>query len=373
MSEASPVDPYGNPVPTYGEEIAAPEFAYRPADPKDKSPGIGLIGCGGISRDHLRAYQSAGYNVVALCDVVLERARARRDEFFPNAQICEDCRELISRKDVDVVDVATHPEQRVPIVEHALLARKHVLSQKPFVLDLDTGARLADLADKQNVLLAVNQNGRWAPHLGYLREAVRTGWLGTLYSAHARVHWDHTWIGGTKFEAIRHLILYDFAIHWFDFLCTLSPGKPPKRVFASVCRAPQQTVAPAMMGQALVEFNDWQASLAFDGHTRFGAWDSTFVTGSDGSAHAFGPDLKEQSVRVYNAQGFAAPKIEGVWFPDAFHGTMGELLRAIEEKREPTHNARNNLDSLALCFAAIESAETGNSVVPGSVRKLPQV
>src|SRR4029079_17535866 len=60
----------------------------------------------------------------------------------------------------------------------------------------------------------------------------------------------------------------------------------------------------------------------------------------------------------------------GSWFPDGFHGTMGELLSAIEEKREPTNSARNNLDSLALCFAAVASADRGEPVVPGSVRTL---
>ena len=51
------------------------------------------------------------------------------------------------------------------MIETALAAGKHVLSQKPFVLDLDDGTRLADLADESGVVLAVNQNGRWAPHL----------------------------------------------------------------------------------------------------------------------------------------------------------------------------------------------------------------
>jgi hypothetical protein len=46
------------------------------------------------------------------------------------------------------------------------------------------------------------------------------------------------------------------------------------------------------------------------------------------------------------------------------------LLLAIEEKREPSHSARNNLKSLALCFAACRSAETGKPVTPGKVRKL---
>jgi len=46
------------------------------------------------------------------------------------------------------------------------------------------------------------------------------------------------------------------------------------------------------------------------------------------------------------------------------------LLCAIEEKRPPTHHARNNLESLALCFAALASADTGAPVVPGTVRSV---
>ena len=67
------------------------------------------------------------------------------------------------------------------------------------------------------------------------------------------------------------------------------------------------------------------------------------------------------------------PKIpvKGCWFPDGFHGAMGELLRAIEEDREPTNSARDNLRSLELCFAAVASAEIRRPVDPGTVRRLP--
>ncbi|GAK59866.1 probable NADH-dependent dehydrogenase related protein [Candidatus Vecturithrix granuli] len=63
--------------------------------------------------------------------------------------------------------------------------------------------------------------------------------------------------------------------------------------------------------------------------------------------------------------GLASPALEGVWFPDGFHGAMAELLCAIEE-----HSARNNLRSLALCFAALQSAEQHEPVIPGTVHKL---
>ncbi|MFO1062975.1 MAG: hypothetical protein U0892_03765 [Pirellulales bacterium] len=65
------------------------------------------------------------------------------------------------------------------------------------------------------------------------------------------------------------------------------------------------------------------------------------------------------------------PAFTSMWFPDGFHGTMGELLCAIEEKRPSLLDARDNLESLALCFAAVESADTGLPIRPGAVRKLP--
>ena len=59
------------------------------------------------------------------------------------------------------------------------------------------------------------------------------------------------------------------------------------------------------------------------------------------------------------------------WFTNGFHGTMAELLCAIEEDRQPSNNAADNLDCLALCFAAVESAERGEPIRPGSVLALP--
>ena len=96
-----------------------------------------------------------------------------------------------------------------------------------------------------------------------------------------------------------------------------------------------------------------------------------YVAGSRGTALSTGPDLKRQTITLYTSEGHATPKLHGCWFPDGFHGTMGELLSAIEEDREPTHSARNNLRTLELCFAAVASAERHQPVIPGTVRTMP--
>jgi predicted dehydrogenase len=353
-------------------DVNAPELPYRPPMPKSYRPKIALVGAGGISFAHLDAYRRAGLDVAAIMSRTLSRAEARRDEFFPDAVATDDFHSLLRRDDIEVFDITPHPAERVPLVEAALKAGKHVLSQKPFVTDLDTGERLVALADKHGVKLAVNQNGRWAPHFAYIREAVRAGLIGDLVSSHTAVHWDHSWIVGTPFEKIDDLIFFDFAVHWFDFLSSLI-GSRATSVYATRHRASGQKAAPPLLAQALVAFDGGQASLVFDAAIHHGPLDHTFVGGTKGSLASTGPNLGEQEVSLSTSDGVARPKLQGAWFNDGFAGTMGELLVAIEEKREPLNGARGNLDSLALCFAAIASAHSGQAVKPGTVRKVPGI
>lgn len=344
---------------------------YQPQHPRSLRPRIGVIGCGGIIKHHLEAYRDAGWDVVALCDPVLARCQTAAANFYPNAQLYADYKDLLSQSDIDVIDIATHPPERVELIRASLLAGKHVLSQKPFVTDLDVGDELVRLAERCQRKLAVNQNGRWAPHFSFTRQAIQAGAIGTPFSAHLSVHWDHSWVQGTAFEHVKHLILYDFAIHWFDILRMLLPHSEPIRVFASTSPAPQQTIMPHLLGQSLIEWPNAQATLAFDAALAHGQQDRLFVAGTKGSIFSCGETYQDQKLSVRNASGEWSPRLQGKWFSDGFRGTMGELLCSIEEDRVPTINAADNLKSLALCFAAVASSQTHEPVIPGTVRKLP--
>ncbi|MEO7317603.1 MAG: Gfo/Idh/MocA family oxidoreductase [Chthoniobacteraceae bacterium] len=343
--------------------IAAPELPYRPPMPRDAAAfPIGLIGCGGITQSHLGAYRAAGFRVTAISSRSRERAEARRAEFFPDAEIHANWRDLLARDDVRVVDVATHAAVRPPIVEAALRAGKHVLSQKPFALDLETGARLVRLADELDLRLAVNHNGRWAPHFAWIRESIMAGLLGEVSSVDFAVHWDHHWICGTPFDDMPDLLLADFAIHWFDLACCFLAGRAARKVYASTARSRSQRSRPPFLAHACVEFDDAQATFVFNADTTHGHEDHTTVIGSLGTVRSTGPGLLDQRVTVYTEAGTASPDLAGNWFREGFIGTMGELLCAIEDDREPQNSARGNLRSLAISLAAVESAACGSAV-----------
>ncbi len=278
--------------------------------------------------------------------------------------------ELLRDPEVDAVHINTPIAAHAPMSLAALRAGKHVLSQKPFVLDLDFGERMADLADRQGVKLAVNQNGRWAPHWSYARHAIDRGLIGRPHGVHFNVDWNHNWIADTDINEIEHAVLYDFAVHWFDILRCFLPEREPIRVFASYEESPSQRADPPLLGQALVEFEGAQATLAFDADTKLGPEDRTYVAGTGGTLKSEGPDLEEQMVTLYTEDGYATPDLEGAWFPDGFRGAMGELLSAVEEDREPYNGARDNLGTLELCYAAVASAEDHEPKVPGEVRQM---
>ncbi len=350
-------------------EVAAPDLPYQPPTPREYKPRIAIVGAGAIAPAHLDAYRAAGWEVAAICNRTASKAQALAEQCYPDAQVTDDLPSVLADDTIDVVDITPYPEVRGPMIEAALQAGKHVLSQKPFVLDLDEGARLADLADAQGVKLAVNQNGRWSPHMAWMRAAVQAGLVGEVLSCHTSAHWDHTWVAGTEFDRIEDLVLYDFGIHWFDFVASIMPGRA-QSVFATATRTGDQLAKQALLAQAQIAMIGGQASLVFDGATLHGPRDTTNIVGTLGSLRSEGPDLGQQTVTLTTAEGRCSPVLRGTWFNDGFRGTMGALLVAIEDGTEPANGARANLDSLALAFAAIASRRSGTLVKVGTVRRL---
>jgi predicted dehydrogenase len=61
------------------------------------------------------------------------------------------------------------------------------------------------------------------------------------------------------------------------------------------------------------------------------------------------------------------PRWEERWFPQAFAGTMGQLMRAIQEDAEPAISGRTTLGTMALVEAAYRSASEGRAVSPSEI------
>lgn len=339
---------------------------YLPKGPTDpKQHRIGLIGCGSIAQYHLMAAQALGVEVVALADIRWESAEALRERFFPRARVFVDHRELIACDDVTVVEVATHADVRIHQVADALRAGKPVLSQKPLANRLEEARALADLADSLGLQLGVNQNGRWSAHLGFTLALAASGRLGTIHSLDMCMSWDHTFMRGTASEQLHHLMLSDFAIHYFDFARQIFVDRSVSSVFANAVKAPQQDMQPPMLANCVMNFGDGLATLSLSSYESKPEQEYLSCVGSKGSVRGLGKINRLKQLEWTDAEGTRSVELEGTEVVDRFRGTLGEFLRALEERRPSSLNARDNLKSLELCFAAMESADSGLAVRSG--------
>lgn len=105
-------------------------------------------------------------------------------------------------------------------------------------------------------------------------------------------------------------MLYDFAVHWFDIVTCFMGEAEPTRVYASYEPSPTQQADPPLLGQAVIEYENAQATLSFDADTPVGPEDRTTVVGTRGTIRSEGPDLEQQSVRLYTEEGYAEPDLE---------------------------------------------------------------
>ena len=117
---------------------------------KNDRPLIGGIGLGGMGSGDCRGHARFG-DVVAVADVDRDHARrAAEDEKIGKgkADIYADYRELLDRKDIDVVSIATPDHWHVKIAIEALQAGKHVFCQKPLTLTLEENRLVRDACRK---------------------------------------------------------------------------------------------------------------------------------------------------------------------------------------------------------------------------------
>lgn len=111
--------------------------------------GIGVIGCGNISAAYMKlAPMFRDIEMRACADIDSDAAEARAEEFGLRAETLDD---LLAADDIDIIVNLTIPAAHFEVSSRVLEAGKHVYSEKPFVLSLDEGRALADLAARNGL------------------------------------------------------------------------------------------------------------------------------------------------------------------------------------------------------------------------------
>ena len=217
-------------------------------------------------------------------------------------------------------------------------------------------------AARASVPLMINQQARWAPAHAAIKHLVDLGVCGQLFSVvHMRRSWqdqpDKWWRDLVNFNLIDH------GVHFVDLVRHFSQRTPDAVSTTTAMMDGQKAVSPLSHSVAMhFDSGDFTAVDHFNNivqspAARSEAW---YIDGSEGSVIGT-PDWVEVTRRDEPEAAVRFP-IEGQWFPDAFGGSMGEMMSAISEDREPLTSGRDNLDSIRIVMASVRSSEEGRTV-----------
>jgi predicted dehydrogenase len=357
------------------------DLDYKPPAPLRTDFKIGVVGAGFIVRDiQLVAYRNAGYHVAGIAsrsaEVAQEVAHRRG---IPRAY--ESISSLLQDPVIEVLDIAVPPDQQLKIVKEAVMHSDHIkgiLCQKPLAVTLGDAQEIVRLCGDAGIKLAVNQNMRYDQSIRALKTLLLRGELGEPVLAtiemRAVPHWQD-WLAGYN-----RLSLLNVSIHHLD--CYRFLFGDPESIFVSARRDPRIRSGHAD-GICLYNLEYTNGLLAT-------AWDDVWagpdfvvkdwyirwrVEGTEGVAQGTVgwpsyPNVQPSTINFTTRRqpGYVlSPRWKEVWFPDAFEGTMGQLLDSLARGTEPEISGRDNLGTMALIEAAYLSLEERRLVSVGEI------
>lgn len=349
-------------------------YGIEPQLPKRMDFKIGIIGAGFIVRDcHLKAYSDVGFNPYAITSLDLQESQKVAEQYhIPH--VYGSWKELIDNKDIEILDIAIPPDKQLEVVRYAVTKSyiKGILCQKPLAMNLEEAKQIVKLCQEAGIKLGVNSNMRYDQSIRALKTILNKGYLGKTVLAtiemRAIPHWQ------AFLQKYDHIEILNMGIHHIDTFRYLF-GDPEK--VTAVTRHDPRTTFPHIDGisQYTFQYADEVMATSLDD---VWAWQGEAVEkdvyikwrveGLDGMAQGYigwcydekTPSRMEFTCKTFPNQ-WIRPTWDSVWFPDAFRGTMAQLLCAVEDNTEPEISGEDNLHTMAAidaCYLSIAEERT---------------
>jgi len=343
-----------------------------------------LVGCGGISPSWLRpAVEMADLEIVGLIDLNDDVAKARRDEFeltlaFAGADFEAALRDLKP----DVVFDCTIPEAHARTTITALRHGCHVLGEKPMAESMANARKMVEAAREAGRIYAVIQNRRYDPNIRAYRSLIESGELGSLTTLSSDFYIG-AHFGGFR-DRMEHVLLLDMAIHTFDAVRLVS-GADPVAVYCKEWNPSGSWYDHDASAVAVFEMTDgiiytYRGSWCAEGLNT--TWESDWRANCERGSATWDGASGFRAQKVAKSGGFfsewedvevgdpvfrdlsGAPRNgnpETAKLP-GHAGLIREFIDCVRTGEAPETVCTDNIKSLAMVFAAIESAESGKRV-----------
>ncbi|MEX2607687.1 MAG: Gfo/Idh/MocA family oxidoreductase [Kiritimatiellia bacterium] len=330
-----------------------------------------LVGCGGISNAWLKVLlPMENVVLVGMVDLNLSNVDAKIAEHsLSGVQTGTDLDPMLTDLKPDVVFDCTVPPAHESVVLTALQHGCHVLGEKPLAENMSQARKMVAAAEAAGTTYGVMQNRRWHSGIQRLRRALDQGIIGKVHTLHSDFFLG-CHFGGFR-EEMKHVLLLDMAIHSFDQVRCLIDALPLS-VIATEWNPPGSWYQHGASATAHFELENhcafsYRGSWCAEGLNT--TWECAWrIIGERGSLLWDGGDHIEAEV-VKGDEGFIRPT-EKVEIPPfslsdtqtGHSGAIHNFIDCLDAGAVPETPGSDNIHSLAMVHAAIQSAETGRRV-----------
>ena len=167
-----------------------------------KRLAVMLIGAGGNMRNaHVpRIVADGAVEIAGVADPVESQAKLLMERVGREIPYFRNWRTLLDRVDADGVLISTPHRDHHVQAKACLDGGRHVLVEKPLVIQPADAKRLLVLADEKRLALVVAYQRHWMPHFAYARELVSSGALGEIRGVVAYVTQGWIGVGGWRLD-----------------------------------------------------------------------------------------------------------------------------------------------------------------------------
>ncbi|MBQ3087949.1 MAG: Gfo/Idh/MocA family oxidoreductase [Clostridia bacterium] len=344
------------------------------------------IGLGGMGRHHTRAHKELGLTeIVAFCDIIPERAEMMRDEYFPDAKVYTDYREMIEKENPDAVDIATPNYLHSPMAVFALEHGCHVFCEKPDAVSVAEAEKMRDAAEKAGKILMVMRNNRYYTPSVFMKQFIADGKAGDIYAA--RCGWQRRrgipgkggWFT-TKAQSGGGPLI-DLGVHMID-LAIWAMGNPTP-VAVSGCTYNKFADDNADADSENAKFGDAMTDGTFDvedlamGFIRFDngaclqiefSWASNVdvekryveLRGTKAGFSWRSSDEIEVYSEEHGVLTDLKPQLKGI---DGHAANIAHFIDCVQNGTEPDFTPQQGVNMIKILTAIYESAQTGKEVL----------
>ena len=323
------------------------------------------VGMGGWGRNWATnvVQQSEEVHLVACVDLDPDTlVQAQHLLHLPPERCFQTLGSALAAVESDAVLITATLPAHVPVALQALNSEKHVLLEKPFAPTLAEAQHVVNTAAQQDRILMISQNYRFFPAVRAVTALVREEKLGSIGSVtldFRRYKNDAAPEAQSYFQSWQPLLV-DMAIHHFD-LMRLVLGQEPVQMSCHAWNPPWSTFTDPAAAAATITFDGgavvsyrgswvspgpktcWSGEWHIECSQGEMAWTSRDETAAD---HV---TIRSLGKRAYQL------KLPAGELTDR-RGSLQAFVRAVQTGQEPECSGRDNLHSLALMYAAVESA-----------------